>query len=792
MTPTQIALSHYTLPFELKPFQVEVVNDLGPLDEGGYYLDMGCVDADTEYLSPYGWKRIADYDGGQVMQFTPAPGLVWGKGSGEFVIPSRYIAAKAAEMIHIKNGYGVDQVLSLDHKVAYADYRGAFKTTTAAVVKEKWETLDNGFVGSLPTTFGYMTDRSMPIPDSILRLTVAIIADGHFAGTDWCAVRVKKTAKIARFEQLLKDVGIEYKRVEEPWKNCEGFVRFSFYSPLKYKTFGPEFWDASVHQLEVIVDELKYWDASIDPRDPEAIRFFTSIKESADFVHFAYSALGIRASMNYKLRVREGRKDSHEYWVQTYKAGRKLACITPRKFRADTIKPFTPADGMQYCFTVPSGFLVLRRGGCVFITGNCGKTACSTVAALFRKLYYQERCVVIMPPILLKQWETWLKSIKPCPSVVKYAGTPSERAAMSLDADFVLVGIQIFKKEYDRFMTFFQDKQYVTIVDEATMISNIGTDNHEKVYDFTLGRPRLMLTGTPMNNPEDAYGLLKFVAPGLYRNKTAFLRIHGGEKDFFGNYVSWQNLDLLAKNMAVNSKRILLADVYDQMPEISYTPVNYDLDPKHLKLYRKLAEEELLKLPDGGKIDATQATKLVHALGQIVANWGHFAGDSSLEANIVELIKEKLDELGGGKLLIFAHYKMTVALLAEKLAKYGVVTVNSEVTQKQKENNLERFKTDPKCRVMIAQVKSAGYGLDKLQTVCNHVLYAEPCTSPRDFHQANARLIRLGQTKPVQVYMAVASGTLQARSFDNLVKKDEIVNQVIRNVADLRDMIFGG
>lgn len=40
-------------------------------------------------------------------------------------------------------------------------------------------------------------------------------------------------------------------------------------------------------------------------------------------------------------------------------------------------------------------------------------------------------------------------------------------------------------------------------------------------------------------------------------------------------------------------------------------------DIKHLKLYRKLAEEELLKLPDGGKIDATQATKLVHALGQI-------------------------------------------------------------------------------------------------------------------------------------------------------------------------------
>lgn len=427
-----------------------------------------------------------------------------------------------------------------------------------------------------------------------------------------------------------------------------------------------------------------------------------------------------------------------------------------------------------------------------YLQMSCGKTACSTVCALYRKAVYHERCVVIMPPILLKQWEEWLKTIKPSVSVVRYAGTPAERKALSLDADFVLVGVQIFKKEYARFVSHFVDKQYVTIVDEATMVCGVGSDNHEKIYDFTLGRPRMMLTGTPMDNPENAYGLLKFVAPGVYRNKTQFMRVHSFSQDFFGNTVEWGNLELLAENMAVNSKRVLLADVYAQMPKVSYIPLNYDLDPKHLKLYRKLAEEELLRLPDGGKIDATQATKLMHALGQIVMNWGHFAGDLSLESETVSLVKEKLGELGNGKLLIFAHYRMSVELLAERLKKYGVVTVNSEVTAKQKEANLEKFKTDPECRVMVAQVKSAGYGLDGLQFCCSHVIYAEPCTSPRDFAQSVARLVRLGQSNPVQVYMAVAAGTLQPRAFNSLLKKDEVVNQVIRNVADLRDMVFGG
>ncbi len=426
-----------------------------------------------------------------------------------------------------------------------------------------------------------------------------------------------------------------------------------------------------------------------------------------------------------------------------------------------------------------------------YLEMSCGKTACSTVVALFRKIYYGERCVVIMPPILLKQWESWLKSIKPSLSVVKYAGTPAERKAMNLDADFVLVGIQIFKKEYMRFENHFRDLKYVTIVDEATMISNIGTDNHEKLMDFALGRARLMLTGTPLNNPEDAYGLLKFVAPGVYRNKTAFMRIHSAVVDFFGKTVEWGNLELLAENMSLNSKRVLLADVYEQMPKVSYIPLNYDLDPKHLKLYRKLAEEELLRLPDGGKIDATQATKLMHALGQIVMNWGHFAGDPKLESETVTLVKEKLDELGDGKLLIFAHYRMSVALLASALAKYGVVTVNSEVTAKQKDANLEKFKSDPKCRVMVAQVKSAGYGLDGLQAIASTIFYVEPCSSPRDFHQSVARLVRLGQSKSVQVYMGVASGTLQRRAFNNLMSNDSLVNSVVRNAADLRDLVFG-
>jgi len=449
-----------------------------------------------------------------------------------------------------------------------------------------------------------------------------------------------------------------------------------------------------------------------------------------------------------------------------------------------------PFDLKPFQVEVVNDLGPLDEGG-YYLSMGVGKTACSTVTALFHKLYYGTCCVVIMPPILLKQWEVWLKSIKPALKVVKYAGTPTERAAMSLDADFVLVGVQIFKKEFDRFYEFYKDRQVTVIIDEANMVSNINTDNHEKLYSFCLGRHKLLLTGTPMNNPMDAYGLLKFVAPGIYRNKTQFLRIHTLSVDMFNNVTEWGKLDLLAENMQVNAKRVLLEDVYDEMPKVTYTPLTYDLDPKHLKLYRKLAEEELLKLPNGGKIDATSANKLIHALGQIVVNYGHFLGDYSAVSKAVDMTEEILSELGDGKLLIFATYRMSIALLTEKLSRYGAVAVNSEVTASQKEKHIERFINDPKCRVMVAQVRSAGFGLDGLQSTANTIFYVEPCSSARDFHQSVARLVRQGQTKPVQVYMGVASGTLQSRAFNTLMKNDSLINSVIRNTADLRELVLG-
>lgn len=420
-----------------------------------------------------------------------------------------------------------------------------------------------------------------------------------------------------------------------------------------------------------------------------------------------------------------------------------------------------------------------------------GKTVCSTAVALYKKLHGVQHTLVIGPPILIRQWVSWLRSIKPELTVIAYRGTPKERAELSLDVDFVVVGIQIFKKEYRRFHDFYKHRSVFTIVDEATILASIKSDSHEKVFDFTAGRDVQLLSGTPANKPGDVYGLMKFTAPGKYRNLKHFENLHVEERDFYKNPSKWQNLDELKANLMENSSRILLKDIYPNLDTPLYAPLPYDLEPAHQSLYNKLAEEELLKLPDGGKVDATSANRLRHALGQIVVNYDTFSGDPSKVSAAVEMIEQKLDELGNGKLIVFADYRMTVRQLCRRLQKHNFLPINSEVTPKQKDSNLEAFVKDTKVRGLVIQFVSGGKGLDGLQHVCNHCLFIEPCQQPRDFHQAVARLHRLGQSKKVIVYMATAAGTLQVRGFKNLLENDDLVNQVVTSATSLRSEIFG-
>lgn len=428
----------------------------------------------------------------------------------------------------------------------------------------------------------------------------------------------------------------------------------------------------------------------------------------------------------------------------------------------------------------------------LYFEPGLGKTLTSTVMALYKRLTGSDIVLILMPPLLISQWARWLSRIKnskgQAPRVVCYRGSPAQRKQISFDADFVLMGLTIFKIDHDRVVSELGRRKVHVILDEAQAIKDVGTDNYKFYRDFVSTQSHTLLTGTPLNRPDDAYSYIKLVAPSIYRNLNQFNQIHIKERDFFGNAVSYQNLELLRDNLLVNANRKTKEEVLLTLPTLTIQPLEYDLDKRHLALYRKLANEQLLKLPDGGKLDMTQANSLYHALGQIVMGWSHFAQDESLKAEGYKLVEEVLDELGNAKLIVFGNYIRTNQ---ELVRRFNCPGIWGEISGKQKEKAIDTFITDDKCRLIVLNPIAGGVGVEGLQAVSSDALYVEPPITPAHWTQSISRIHRDGQTKPVVARMATAIGTIQQHLVKNLSAKDSLVQPLQGSRAMLQAALFG-
>jgi len=95
---------------------------------------------------------------------------------------------------------------------------------------------------------------------------------------------------------------------------------------------------------------------------------FTKDKKEADFAQFTYASNGYRSEINTSVN-----EDGETVYEVTRSRMNRPMCDLRTK--TDSITECASPDGYKYCFTVPSGMLVLRHNGRINITGNSGKSS---------------------------------------------------------------------------------------------------------------------------------------------------------------------------------------------------------------------------------------------------------------------------------------------------------------------------------------------------------------------------------------------------------------------------------
>ena len=437
-------------------------------------------------------------------------------------------------------------------------------------------------------------------------------------------------------------------------------------------------------------------------------------------------------------------------------------------------------------------FIIDNRYCALFLDMGLGKTVSTLTAIDILKNDYLEidKVLVIAPKsVALNTWsgETakWdhLKKLR----ISVAMGTAAQRTkAIERDADIYVTNrdnvkwiVDYFKKEPWPFDT--------VVLDESSSFKNPSSQRFKALRKI---RPQLRrvieLTGTPSpNGLMDLWPQIWLLdlgerlgrTLGSYRSEffTAGRRNGAVVYDWIARPGARQRI---SKRLADISMSMQASDYLD-MPDVIDGGLTLALPPDEMRDYQAFQKEQLMQL-DNTDIEAVTAAALTNKLLQYTGgalyddqhNW-HEVSTAKLEA--LQDIVESTDE----SVLIYYQYQSEKDRILKMLPDAVTFTGEPEL--------LESW-NDGKIRLMLAHPASVAYGLN-MQAGGHIIVWYTPTWNLELYMQANARLHRQGQTKPVVIYHLIAAGTIDERVMQALNCKNGSQAALLKHIKELRESI---
>lgn len=104
--------------------------------------------------------------------------------------------------------------------------------------------------------------------------------------------------------------------------------------------------------------------------------------------------------------------------------------------------------------------------------------------------------------------------------------------------------------------------------------------------------------------------------------------------------------------------------------------------------------------------------------------------------------------------------------------------VNSTGASRHRGRLIDRFNTDPECRVFVGSLKAGGTGIDLVAG--SVVIHYDRWWNAANEDQATDRVHRIGQRRGVQVFKLVTIGTLEEKISAIIEKKRRLMADIVR------------
>jgi len=444
----------------------------------------------------------------------------------------------------------------------------------------------------------------------------------------------------------------------------------------------------------------------------------------------------------------------------------------------------------------------IRDNYALFFEMGTGKTM--TAINTLRHWFLQENAIkntlILCPQIVIDQWaEEFKKHSRLSRHIVLVKGTGKKRVEI-FEKALESRKASIFITNYETLlvkgiMPLLMRRWFALICDESHKLKNHKAKRTALVTQIAdLSRKKLILTGSPvLNTPMDIFSQYRILDGGKSFDKNFFTfraryfydkNINMPPQKHFPDWCARpQTIDTLSRIMATTCHKAVKSECLD-LPPLVKMEIPVELSKEQRKAYDEMKEDLITYL--NGKA-AIASIALVKALRLQQITSGFIGTEDKGEHSFKSVPRLKvLHELLGdltpdNKVIVWASFKNNyneIRKICDDL-KIEYVEINGDLSAKEKQESIQKFRTEVKYRVCIANPKAGGVGVNLIEA--SYSIYFSRGYSLEDDLQSESRNYRGGSEchdKVTRIDL-VCRGTIDEIILRALRKKQSIADRIL-------------
>lgn len=319
----------------------------------------------------------------------------------------------------------------------------------------------------------------------------------------------------------------------------------------------------------------------------------------------------------------------------------------------------------------------------------------------------------------------------------------------------------------------------ILIIDECQYLAYV-TSKRVKVFSGLGANITLCMSATPGDKVIKLWPVLHKLMPEKFDDYRRFLFRYCDAKSKIVYYKdksgTVKKRRILDKNGALHTQELnkilrdnilirrFRKDVLDQVPKIQRQVIPFYVDTAFERDQQLCGPDTVL----------TSEKQLQIYTGEVKATIRKECGIVKIPL-IVDFLK------GIHHKVVVSAYHREVLETLHKTFKSNSLLIYGGQTPKKKEQIKNTFTNNKACDILFIQSQAGGIGIDGLQKVCKHMIFAEIDWSSDIMEQNEGRLDRMGQeAKSILVQYLVADGSIESYIARKAVEKQNTKNEVFK------------